>query len=104
VSRTEGISEQQLTDLSAFEESPAFSELEKRVLRYVVALTRTPTEVSQDLFNSLREHFSPQQMVELTTAIAWENFRARFNRGFGIESEGFSDGAVCAVALQPARA
>jgi 4-carboxymuconolactone decarboxylase len=97
VGRGEGISEQQLADLAAFEESPAFSELEKRVLRYAVALTRTPAEVPEELFNSLREHFNPQQLVELTAAIAWENFRARFNRGFGIEAEGFSDGAACAV-------
>jgi len=97
VGRGEGISERQLTDLADFEASPAFTEVEKRVLRYAAALTRTPAEVSAELFNSLREHFSPRQMVELATAIAWENFRARFNRGFGIEAEGFSDGAVCPV-------
>jgi alkylhydroperoxidase family enzyme len=97
VSRGEGVSEQQLADLTDFEESAAFSELEKRVLRYSVALTRTPAEVPEVLFKSLREHFNPQQMVELTTAIAWENFRARFNRGFGIESEGFAEGAACPV-------
>ena len=95
--RGEGISEQQLADLAAFEESPAFSELEKRVLRYAVALTRTPAEVPEELFHSLREHFNPQQMVELTAAIAWENFRARFNRGFGIEAEGFMEGGACPV-------
>ena len=97
MSRGEGVSEQQLADLAAFEGSPAFSELQKRVLRYAVALTRTPAEVPEELFNSLREHFNPQQMVELTTAIAWENFRARFNRGFGIEAEGFTEGAACPV-------
>ena len=97
MSGREGISERQLAELAAFEESPAFSELEKRVLRYAVALTRTPADVPEELFNSLREHFDPQQMVELTAAIAWENFRARFNRGFGIEAEGFSDGAFCLV-------
>ena len=97
MSRGGGVSEQQLADLDAFEESPAFSELEKRVLRYTVALTRTPANVSEELFNSLREHFNPRQMVELTTAIAWENFRARFNRGFGIEAEGFAEGAACPV-------
>jgi alkylhydroperoxidase family enzyme len=97
VGRGDGISEEQLADLADFEGSPAFSELEKRVLRYAVALTRTPAKVSEGLFNSLREHFSPQQMVELTSAIAWENFRARFNRGFGIEAEGFMEGAACPV-------
>ena len=95
--RGRGVSEQQLADLAHFDDSPAFSELEKRVLRYAVALTQTPTDVSGELFNSLREDFSPQQMVELTAAIAWENFRARFNRGFGIEAEGFVEGAACAV-------
>jgi alkylhydroperoxidase family enzyme len=92
-----GLSEQQLADLAAFDGSPAFSELEKRVLRYTVALTRTPADVPEELFDGLREHFNPQQMVELTTAIAWENFRARFNRGFGIEAEGFAEGAACPV-------
>jgi len=97
VSRAEGISERQLTDLSEFETSSAFSEVEKRVLRYAVALTRTPANVPEEQFNSLREHFDPRQMVELTTAIAWENFRARFNRGFGIEAQGFAEGAACPV-------
>src|SRR5262249_10237496 len=78
VGRGEGVSERQLADLAAFEGSPAFSELEKRVLHYAVALTRTPPDVPDELFNSLREHFDPQQLVELTSAIAWENFRARF--------------------------
>jgi len=99
VSRREGISEEQFADLAAFEDSPAFSELEQRVLRYAVALTRTPADVSEELFSSLREHFNPKQMVELAAAIAWENFRARFNRGFGIEAEGFSEGAACPVAV-----
>jgi alkylhydroperoxidase family enzyme len=97
VGRGEGINEQQLADLGIFERSPAFSELEKRVLRYTVALTRTPADVSEELFNSLREHFNPQQMVELTATIAWENCRARFNRGFRIEAAGFTEGAVCPV-------
>jgi alkylhydroperoxidase family enzyme len=95
VSRGAGISERKLADLAVFEESPEFSELEKLVLHYAVAQTRTPANVPEELFTNLRQHFSPQQLVELTSAIAWENYRARFNRGFGIEAEGFTDGAVC---------
>lgn len=97
MSRKSGIREQQLADLASFEDSPAFSELEKLVLRYTLALTRTPVNVSEELFAELRRHFNPQQMVELTSAIAWENYRARFNRGFGIEAEGFTEGAVCVL-------
>ena len=95
--RKEGISDQQLLDLASFETSPAFSALEKLVLRYAVAMTETPVEVSDELFAELRKHFRPQQMVELTSAIAWENYRARFDHAFGIEAEGFSAGAVCPV-------
>ena len=97
MSRKQGISEQQIVDLSNFETSSAFSELEKLVLRYAVAMTETPVEVSDELFAELQQHFDPQQMVELTSAIAWENYRARFDHAFGIEAEGFSEGAVCPV-------
>jgi hypothetical protein len=38
--------------------------------------------------------------VELTSAIAWENYRARFDHAFGIEGENFSEGAVCAMPAQ----
>jgi hypothetical protein len=33
--------------------------------------------------------------VELTAVIAFENYLARFNRGFGIEPFGYSKGHVC---------
>ena len=36
-------------------------------------------------------------VVELTATIAWENYRARFDHAFGIEAEGFSAGAYCAL-------
>jgi len=100
VGRSQGITEQQLLDLADFEHSPAFSDLERLVLRYATAVTETPVEVPDELFADLRKHLSPKQMVELTAAIAWENFRARFDHAFGMEAEGFSQGAVCAV---PAR-
>jgi len=95
VSRKAGIAEEQLHDLACFEESAAFNWDEKLALRLTVALTKTPATVSDELFASLRAEFSEQQLVELTTAIAWENYRARFNRTFGILAEGFSAGAFC---------
>jgi alkylhydroperoxidase family enzyme len=84
-----------LHDLGCFESSAAFNTNEKLVLRLTVALTRTPANVDDQLFSDLRAEFSEQQLVELATAIAWENYRARFNRTFGILAEGFSEGAFC---------
>ena len=63
-------------------------------------MTRTPVEVPDALFARLRERFSEAQLVELTSAIAWENYRARFDHAFGIESANFSDGAVCAMPVR----
>ena len=99
MSRKLGVTEQQLLDLADFETSLAFNELERLVLRFAVAMTRTPVEVPDELFAALRQHFDPRQMVELTSAIAWENYRARFGHAFGAEAEGFSAGAVCPVAV-----
>jgi alkylhydroperoxidase family enzyme len=95
VGRKEGITEDQLLDLAQFESSPHFNDREKLVLRLTVALTRTPADVSDELFAALGREFSERQLVELNAAIAWENYRSRFNRTFAIEAEGFSKGQFC---------
>jgi len=96
------VTEAQLRDLSRYADSDAFSPLEKLVLDYAVAMARTPVDVPQPLFDALRAHFNEAQMVELTAAIAWENYRARFNRPFLIGSGGFSEGAFCPLPERPA--
>ena len=65
------------------------------MLDYAVAMTRTPVEVGEELYAALRAQLGEAQMVELTAAIAWENYRARFNRPFLIEAQGYSEGAWC---------
>jgi len=71
--------------------------MERLVLEYADRMTQTPVEAPEALFIRLRENFNQAQLVELTSAIAWENYRARFDHAFGIEGENFSDGAVCAI-------
>jgi len=104
VGRKAGISEEQLRDLPHYEGSDAFSALDKLVLRYAERMTRTPVEVPDPLFNELRNHLGEAAMVELTGAIAWENFRARFDHAFGIEAQGFSEGAYCPLPEWPQNA
>jgi len=60
-------------------------------------MTRVPVEVSDALFARLRERFAEAELVELTSAIAWENYRARFDHALGIAGENFTEGAVCAM-------
>jgi alkylhydroperoxidase family enzyme len=89
------VSEAQLRDLPVFRRSDAFTPFEKLVLDYAVAMTRTPVEVPDALFDALRTRLGEAQLVELTAAIAWQNFRSRFDHAFGIEAQGFSQGAYC---------
>jgi len=61
-------------------------------------MTHTPAEIPETLLAELHAEFNEVQLVELTANIAWENYRARFNHAFGLEAEGFSEGAFCAMA------
>jgi AhpD family alkylhydroperoxidase len=91
-----GVSERQLQELHRYESSDAFDRTERLVLDLAVGMTRTPVQVSDDLFAALSERFSDGELVELVNLIAVENLRSRFNAAFGLEAAGFSEGAVCA--------
>lgn len=95
-----GISDQKLLAINDYRDNSLFSERERLVLQYADLMTQTPVEVSDEFFSRLRQEFSEAQLVELTSALAWENYRARCNHALGMESEGFTKGAVCAL---PAR-
>ncbi len=99
--RESGISEEQLRDLPVYERSTAYTPLERLVTEYAVEMTKTPVEVPDALFAALREHFDEAQIVELTAAIAWENYRARFNHALDVGSQGFSEGAYCPLPERP---
>jgi alkylhydroperoxidase family enzyme len=100
VGRANGISAEQIANLNNYRSDVNFSELERLVLEYADVMTRTPVEVSDALFARLRERFAEAQLIELTSAIAWENYRARFDHAFGIEGENFTEGAVCALPVR----
>jgi alkylhydroperoxidase family enzyme len=87
VGRNAGISDEQLEDLAVFENSPHFDRRDKAVLRLAEGMTRTPAEVSDAVFSELASFFSSEQIVELTTAVSLENFRARFNCALKVESD-----------------
>lgn len=53
-------------------------------VRVAEALTATPGEVDDELYEEAREHFGTEGLVELTSAIAWKNYLARFNRMYDV--------------------
>src|SRR3954470_7160017 len=97
VSRTMGVTEQQLHDLARYETSDAYDDDERLAIELAVAMLGDPVEISVDLRRRLTERFTEPQLVELASYIAWEHYRSRFNRALGVQAVGFSDGDVCVL-------
>lgn len=95
VARQSGLTDDELKELVDWRASELLDETDRLVLEYADAVSATPTDVPDELFERLRARFDEAQLVELTAAIAWENWRARFNWAFGLGKEGYSEGAYC---------
>ncbi len=83
--------------MASWRTSSFFGEAEKLAFELADATIGAPVEVSDDLFERLRRHYTTEQLVELGAICALENFRSRFNRIFRVEP----NGVYCAVP-QPA--
>ena len=84
-----GATEDKVRAVAEAQTSPLFSEEERAALAYAEAMTITGQRVSDELFARVRKHFSEAQVVELTAAVALENFRSKFNVALGVEAQGF---------------
>lgn len=61
---------------------------EQAAMDLAEAMTRTPAQVTDELFQRLQKQYGDSGVVELGAVIALENYRARFNRCFGVEAIG----------------
>ena len=94
-----GAGEEKIRQMPTWRESKHFSDMERTALEYAERMTITGEKVSDELWARLRAHFTEAQMVELTAAVALENFRSKFNVPLGVEAQGF-----CVLERQPALA
>ena len=92
---TEGGAEK-VGEILTWRDSKLFSPLERVALEYAERMTTTGQKVDDAFFGELKKHFTEPQIVELTAAIAFENFRSKFNPTLGVEAQGF-----CLVPKQP---
>ena len=103
ICRNAGFSDEELLAIPRYKNSELFNEREKVALDYTVAVMRTPVEVTDELFAKLQEHFTTEQIVELTALLTLVNLD-RFNAAFEIGSAGFSEGMVCVPPDKPGTA
>jgi len=79
----EGETQQRLDCLAVWRECPFFDESERAALAWAEAVTLLPeTNAPDDLYDSLKEHFSEQQIVDLTFIISLMNAWNRLAVGF----------------------
>lgn len=91
----QGLDVDKAREVPRWRESDAFTPLERDVLAYAEAMTRTPPAVTDEMSARLLEALGPAALVELTTFVGLANFMTRCNTACGIESQGFS--AACGL-------
>jgi alkylhydroperoxidase family enzyme len=95
--RGDGLDVAKAREVPRWRESDVFTPLERDVMEYAEAMTRTPPGVTDEMAARLLAALGPAALVELTTFIALANFMTRGNVAMGIESQGFSG----SCALEP---
>jgi len=80
--RAIGETEQRSYALSAWRETPFFTERERAALAWAEANTLLPNGIEQALFDEVRQQFSEAQLANLTLAIATINAWNRFGVSF----------------------
>ncbi|MCW3158304.1 carboxymuconolactone decarboxylase family protein [Micropruina sonneratiae] len=95
----EGIDLAKLAAVPDWRTADNLTELERRVIDFAVAATRTPPQVTDEQVTPLRSALGDDGLVELAMMVAIENQRSRFNAALGLVSQGFS--ATCSLPSRP---
>ena len=84
-----GLANQEFIDRATSDFEAYKAKVETYTLEYAERITYTDQKVDDALFARVKKHFNEPQIVELTAAVALENFRSKFNPTLGIEAQGF---------------
>lgn len=82
-----GVSDEKIDAVLDYVNNDLFSEPERLALEFADVITITGRDVSDELFERLREFYDEDTLVELTATIAWENASSKFNRALRIPSQ-----------------
>lgn len=82
----EGLTPEQVAALSDWRASQLFNAQQRALLAYTDAMTEN-IEVTDDVFDNARQHFSERQIVELTLLIGAYNMLTRFLQALKVDPE-----------------
>ena len=83
-----GHNEEKLLKIEDYQNEDVFEEGEKVALSFAESMTKAPVEVSEGIFNKLKEFYSDNQIVEIATIISFQNFNTKFNAAMKTNSNG----------------
>ena len=88
-----GLDVSKAREVPRWRQSEVFTPLERDVMEYAEAMTKTPATVTDEMSAGLLAVLGPAALVELTAFIALANLYARSNSALGVKSQEFS--AAC---------
>jgi alkylhydroperoxidase family enzyme len=91
MAHNKGLSVDKAREVPRWRDSQVFSDLERRVMDYAVAMCRTPPEVTDEMSAGLLADLGADGLIELTAKVGFMNLAARSNVVLGIASEHFAD-------------
>ncbi|MGY1620468.1 carboxymuconolactone decarboxylase family protein [Geodermatophilus sp. SYSU D00691] len=86
----EGLDLDKAREVPRWRVSDVFTPLERDVMEYAEAMSRTPIEVTDELSARLLDQLGAPALLELTAFIALANFYTRSNVAMGIEAAGLA--------------
>ena len=74
-----GIKDEKLAAVWEFSTSPLFNDKERVALEFAIAAASQPNDVTDELFERMKRHWSEGEIVEITALISYFGFMNRFN-------------------------
>ncbi|UBV45225.1 carboxymuconolactone decarboxylase family protein (plasmid) [Deinococcus taeanensis] len=89
VARDKGLDAIKMRWVLAFRERPEYSPAERAALQYAWEATQVTAQVNDETYATLTRFYSEREIIELTVAVATENFFNRLTGPLKIESQDF---------------
>jgi alkylhydroperoxidase family enzyme len=86
--RQQGVTDELLAALHHYQDSPLFTPREKAAFRFAEMMAGNHKQITQDLFDELRQHFSEPEILELGWRIAIFIGYGRLVYALGLEDVG----------------
>lgn len=74
-----GVSDEKLAAIWQYRTSPLYSEAERVALDFALAAASQPNDVSDELFEEMKRHWTEGQIVEIAALVSLFGFMNRWN-------------------------